>query len=292
MKHFLKNITFLFLIVFCMTILNRCEKNNEQLPDNKTATMSAVIGQGVLSGSGDEGFCKQFSVIKTEDEWKNLKTKLNSFNNVTDAFTETHIDFSMYQLVFIIDEIKGNGGWTVDITDITENSDEIVVTVSNLKTSDGSNTVTQPFQVMKIPVSDKPVVFKDLTEEIGFVPYAVCDYDGNYIRTVSVACDAYLFKNSVPEIFMKKIREERYPTGYVAWIVYFPDKDSATLYALSQEETNTSHFCNYPYFAKQWEIPENGLNVYCEGTAFEVGSYWSAPPHVGYNMVLTILKKR
>jgi hypothetical protein len=128
--------------------------------------VQTVIGQSALLGGGEERFSKQFSVIKTEQEWKNLKTQLNSVNNVTDNFTETDIDFLSFMIIFVIDEVKGNGGWTIDITDITKKSNEIVVTVSNLNTGNASTVITQPFQCTKISASTKRIIFNDLTLSI------------------------------------------------------------------------------------------------------------------------------
>jgi len=121
-----------------------------------------VIGQDVLYGSGTEGFTKQFSVITTQENLNNLKAQLNFVNNLYD-FTETDIDFSLYQIIFVIDKVKGNGGWSIDVTDVTENSNNIVVTVSNLKKGNTASVITQPFEVVKIPVSNKQIVFNDLT---------------------------------------------------------------------------------------------------------------------------------
>ena len=109
-------------------------------------------------------FQKQFSVITTETDWEDLKTQLiSSYPPVTNKFTETDIDFLLYQVIFVIDYIKGNGGWSIDVTDVTEYTDKIVVTVSNLFTGSASSVITQPFQIVKIPVSEKPIIFNDLT---------------------------------------------------------------------------------------------------------------------------------
>jgi hypothetical protein len=104
---------------------------------------------------------KYFSTIKTEEDWENFKTKMNSYS--IDKFTETNIDFSLFQVIVVVDEVKNSGGWSINITDITENSDEILVTVSNLRTGNLTSVITQPFQVVKIPTLSKPIAFNDLT---------------------------------------------------------------------------------------------------------------------------------
>jgi hypothetical protein len=133
----------------------------KKLPDavDDPRIVPILVGEGSLYSSGREGFSKEFSVIKTEQEWETLKTKLNSVNRVTDNFTETDIDFSLYQVLFVIDEVKGNGGWSIDITEIENQANQIVVTVTNLNKGNASSVITQPYQIVKIPVSDKEVQF-------------------------------------------------------------------------------------------------------------------------------------
>jgi len=145
-------------VIFINGVQVYCHNGN-----NQTGIPFTVIAQGDLYGNGAEGFTKQFSVITTETDWENLKTQLNSVNNVTQHFTETNIDFSLYQVIFIIDKVKGNGGWSIDVTDVTEYTDKIVITVSNVRTGGMTCVMTQPFQIVKIPVSNKPIIFNDLT---------------------------------------------------------------------------------------------------------------------------------
>lgn len=55
----------------------------------------------------------------------------------------------------------GNGGHTIDITNITEFETTIVVTVENLQTGNTSGVfVTQPYHIVKIPKATKPIVFE------------------------------------------------------------------------------------------------------------------------------------
>ena len=156
-------------LMLVVSSFSGCEGgNNNQIDDFPRKINPILIAQNTLIiGEGsiykDWFPNKQFSVVSTEADWNNLMTQLNSGNNVTDNFTETNIDFSLYQVIFVIDEIKGNGGWSIDITDVTENSNNIVATVSNLLTGNITSVITQPFHICKIPVSNKPIIFNDLT---------------------------------------------------------------------------------------------------------------------------------
>jgi hypothetical protein len=122
----------------------------------------------------------------------------------------------------------------------------------------------------------------------GHVPYAVCDHDGNYLDTIDMTGNVYLFNDSIPKEIEAELQQEGRKSS-AAWIVYVSKDNSATMRVISKHIESICIICNYPDFAKQWEIPLNGQKVYYEGTAFEVGRY--LVDIVSYNMVLTILKK-
>jgi hypothetical protein len=145
-----------------------CSNNSDLPQENNDApdlgkefipqTLTPItIAQGCLYGGGREGIAKQDLVITSQSEWDNLK---NRMNNVSDNFTETEIDFTKYIVLAVFDEIKGNGGWSIDITDITEFADSILVTVDNLKTGNETRVITQPFHIVKISAASKKIVFR------------------------------------------------------------------------------------------------------------------------------------
>jgi len=87
---------------------------------------------------------------------------MDPYGNLSNYFSETDIDFFQYQVIAVLDALKGNGGWSIDITDITEYQDEIVVTVENLKRGNLTAQVTHPFHIVKIPQSAKNVRFQEI----------------------------------------------------------------------------------------------------------------------------------
>ena len=129
-----------------------CDKEEDQT----SAYPYQIIAEGNLYGNGQEGLSKQNLVIKTDSAWNSLKAQLNSAN-----YTVDDVDFDFYSsmLIAVIDEVKENGGWTIDVTNIIETDNEIVVTVSNLQTGDDSAVITQPFQIVKLHISNKNVRF-------------------------------------------------------------------------------------------------------------------------------------
>jgi hypothetical protein len=128
--------------------------------------------------------------------------------------------------------------------------------------------------------------------EQGTVPYMPCGHDGNYLDTTDVKGSAYLFYDSVPVAREAELYQERYTSGYAAWILYDSKVNSATIYILSRKVMSSeSYICNYPEFAKRWQVPLNGQKVYYEGTEFKTLEFTSVPPDVFNDMILTTLKK-
>lgn len=74
---------------------------------------------------------------------------------------EININFNSEQLLVALYHGATSSGTTVDMTAITEYEDAIKVTVENLHI--GTTTdVAQPFEIVKIPKTNKPIVFQEL----------------------------------------------------------------------------------------------------------------------------------
>jgi len=54
-----------------------------------------------------------------------------------------------------------NGGYTIDITGVVENKNDLTVTIRNLSPNGAVYTViTQPYHIVKIPKTEKRIVFR------------------------------------------------------------------------------------------------------------------------------------
>ncbi len=159
----MKNLFFLF--VSCIIV--SC--NNDEptpIPFVPVTINPSLVGKGNLNGS--EGVNQQNAIITNETDWHNLKTIIDSqyiaigegnyytYNN----FAETTIDFTNFTVIAVFDQVYGNGGHSIDITNITEYENNIVVTVENLLTGNASSVITQPYHIVKIPKTTKPIVFE------------------------------------------------------------------------------------------------------------------------------------
>ena len=166
-----KNIISAILLscVFFIACNEEKDINNEFVPQTITPIQ---IAQGELRVYS--GIIKRNLVINTREEWDNLIKRINRFPDNVSALTEAEINFSTELVIAVFDEVKTIEGWSIDITDVAEYPDSIVVSLQNLKKGDDSRSFTQPYHIVKIPVSDKLIVFheeENESEEIPFTEY-------------------------------------------------------------------------------------------------------------------------
>ena len=122
-----------------------------------------LIGEGNLYGNGKENIAQQNLIISSNNAWTDLTDKINSANNETDNFTETEIDFSHFILLAAFDEIKMSGGYAIEITSIVETRYDLTVTIRRHAPKGGVYTViTQPYHIVKIPTTDKRIIFNKI----------------------------------------------------------------------------------------------------------------------------------
>jgi hypothetical protein len=146
---------FLFLTLSC----NQSDEKNGFT--SKTIT-PVLIGKGNLFGNGLENIPQQNIVVSNQNDWNTLITRLNMNGNVTDGFTTTIIDFNNFQLICLFDDIKSIPKFETGITSIVENQVDIIVRVQHTTLSGDffPTIITQPFYIVKIPKSNKPLVFQ------------------------------------------------------------------------------------------------------------------------------------
>ncbi len=146
-------------ILFLILVFASCSSNN----DDKTTSQTIVptlIASGTLYGSGSENIVQHNTVITNQASWIALINQMDLVNNTSSGFTELNIDFNNYELLVAFDQVRATGGFSIAINTITENATTIEATVN--VTSPGemaTMVITQPFHIVKIPRSNKPVVF-------------------------------------------------------------------------------------------------------------------------------------
>lgn len=119
---------------------------------NKTAT-------GYLTGNGEEKINEGGMVINSQSDWDALVGKMNSVN---DAIDVQSIDFNRLTVLAYFDQIRGSGGYSVDIPELMTEGNKLVATVrKTAPTGDQIEIMTQPFVIVTILKTDKSVVFVD-----------------------------------------------------------------------------------------------------------------------------------
>tara|TARA_R110002051_G_scaffold160201_1_gene231671 strand:- start:46309 stop:46761 length:453 start_codon:yes stop_codon:yes gene_type:complete len=150
------------MLVIVLLVTFACKTN---MKTSKSETiLSTLIAKGNLYGSGAEGIKAQNIVVSNQNDWDTLITKMNSVNTVTSGFSEVEIDFSVFDVVAVFGEVKGSGGFSLDLN-MTKNSENIVVAIKQNAPDRLSNSVmTQPFYIVKVRKSDLPIIFTKTNE--------------------------------------------------------------------------------------------------------------------------------
>lgn len=146
------------LICLLSTVDVGCNFNNDK--SELTTIEFNVIAKGNLYGNGHEGILEQYLVISDQNAWDDLISQMNSVNPISDNFSEININFSDYKVIAVFEDIKPNGGYSLDLT-IRSNSKTIFVSPTLSSPDRNATTViTQPFIIVKIPNSELPIVFE------------------------------------------------------------------------------------------------------------------------------------
>ena len=149
-----KNVLIILLSIFVFSC-NSDDDNSEMVNIEST-----LIAKDNLFGNGDEGIIEQNLEITDQKTFDNLISQMNTVNNVSDSFSEIDIDFSQYKVIAIFDEIRENGGHSLELN-IMSNSENIIVNRTDVVPEGNATTViTQPFHIVKISNSDLPIIFE------------------------------------------------------------------------------------------------------------------------------------
>ena len=244
-----------------------------------------------VQGSGLSSLSKQNFVIKNNTE---LRTLFNSMDSVESGYAQSTYSFdsTTHQILAVFDEVRNDGVWGIEIANIVERACHIIVTYHTWKKT-STNYGTQSFHAVKIPASDKQIVFQEeFDNEPSNVPYISCSLavgDTTFLRGT-----AYLFKDSMPAGQQYKDR--------IMNIVYYTYNNTNHFYV--RYSSNTSYpynmvirgvneydgrVCNLPDFVKQWNVPPEGKQIYYKGTFIDTGGYHTMADVHGH-LILTHLK--
>jgi hypothetical protein len=129
-------------------------------------------------------------------------------------------------------------------------------------------------------------------EQGGEVPFAPCPCEKPLAGWSSPPETALLFKDAVPEEQELQMRNQAYRGETVSWIVFDSKQDISYLNVMIYQSELICKICNFPtVVVKEWNIPQNGCNVYFEGITYQACEPLGGIGTVSYfDYVLTKLK--
>ncbi len=145
-------------LILSLVIFLTISCTNDEENDFETQTIAPVlVGKGDLMGS--ENISNQNITIYDNGGWNKIINSIDQYR-LQQLFTSTNVDFNNFQIIAVIDAVKSSGGHSIDITNIEETPNNIVVTIKHLLPGNATTVMSQPFHIVKIPKSTKPVVFQ------------------------------------------------------------------------------------------------------------------------------------
>lgn len=156
------------LLLLVSFIFLSCNNNDEPtpVPFVPVTINPTLISKRNVGVSSSVGISEQKTIYNESTNWNLLLNQIESYylplgeDYLAQHFIETNVDFTNFTVIGVFDQVYGNGGHSIDITNITEYENNIVVTVENLQTGNTSSVITQPYHIVKIPKATKPIVFE------------------------------------------------------------------------------------------------------------------------------------
>ncbi|MGR7812248.1 protease complex subunit PrcB family protein [Lacinutrix undariae] len=147
------------LSILVIILMNSCKSTQSQTIETEITTLQ----KGALYGAGQEKIESQNIAITTQKDWISLVNKMNTTNTVISS--ETTVDFKTQIVLAVFMSVKKSGGYAIEIVSIETQKEVIIVSVK--KTSPAPNSmvtqaIMQPYHIVTIPVTSKPVTFKYL----------------------------------------------------------------------------------------------------------------------------------
>ena len=131
-----------------------CSNDNDSIYQ-PTKIIFTEIGQGFTELNDN---LAQNLIIATETEWNILLDNLPS--EFVDNFNEININFNEFIIIAVITENQPNTGYSVSVSEIIENKNSINVFSEIQYVGSGYAAIVQPFHIVKLPSTNKEIVFE------------------------------------------------------------------------------------------------------------------------------------
>jgi len=157
MKNILK------IAILSMVLINCCSDDNNVPNNNNEPTtfepqnieIEVLLNSAFSAASSYYPVEDNFIVMHTQNELDNFVFE-RFFNYPTELES---IYFSQYQVLYVESQNVMGSGSTINITLVTEYENEIKVVLENLILSVTADALTFPYEIVKMPKTDKPIVF-------------------------------------------------------------------------------------------------------------------------------------
>lgn len=149
----MKKLIFILSVILVSFTIYSCKNDDDHQSKNLLNTQ--LVAKGSTSGQYVNA---QKSVFKTTAEWNAFLTSYQT--TAPDVLAQANIDFNQVDVIAVVDQSYGSGGHSIDIISVTENPQNIVVVVDKLLTGDVTTVVTQPYHIVKMSKTLKPVIFQ------------------------------------------------------------------------------------------------------------------------------------
>lgn len=155
MKHKLK---ILSLVLLVLAVFG-CQESAEEEYFPPQNILPTLIGHGQLSSNAT--IQQQNTVISNQSQWNQFIIEMNNMNgeDVSTSFTEINVDFTNYIIIALIDSMRGDTGYSIDIDSVVENQSDVTVDILHVNIHAGWTVIQRPYHIVKIPIQSKPIVF-------------------------------------------------------------------------------------------------------------------------------------
>jgi len=144
----------LILLFFAFTCANDDESITKD--DNLTPIEFIVIGKGDLSMVDEIPYKNE--LIATVAKWNLLIPVITNRGLSSAEINNLNINFALNDLIVVMIDPIATSGSGIAITSIQENRTNRIVTVRTETTF--MTVMSRPFQIVKVPKSSKPLIFK------------------------------------------------------------------------------------------------------------------------------------
>lgn len=156
----MRSLVFLSVFIFLIS----CKESKKITSKSNPTIVSTPVNYSVIKSGINGDFPTQKKlVITNEEEFK--KAWANAFKNFLKKDTPPKIDFETKLIILVTMGEKSSGGYTINISDISENKNKVVVTVLNSipeASCPTTSALTFPFEFIQLDKTTKEIVFKTI----------------------------------------------------------------------------------------------------------------------------------